>query len=261
MPTPLIPPSRLAADNPLVIAVELDEAAVRVTPAHRHERGQLIGARSGLLSIGTAQGRWVAPATHAIWIPPGEPHSVTSHGPFSGWSVYVAGQACASLPTEPTALLMSGLLREAVHRAAGWPDDTLDGPRLHIANVILDEMHSLPRGDTAGLPYPRDPRLARIAQALSDDPANPRGLDEWAAWAGISPRSLMRRFPIETGFTFTAWRQRVRLLRAIEWLADGKSITAIALDLGYENVSAFIAMFRRVFGVTPGRYPEKTRSL
>ena len=40
----------------------------------------------------------------------------------------------------------------------------------------------------------------------------------------------------------------------VELLAAGKPVTAIALDLGYDNVSAFIALFRRMFGTTPGRY-------
>ncbi|MGC0175398.1 helix-turn-helix domain-containing protein, partial [Klebsiella pneumoniae] len=53
---------------------------------------------------------------------------------------------------------------------------------------------------------------------------------------------------------FNEWRQRIRLLRALELLAAGKPVTAIALDLGYDNVSAFIGLFRRMFGTTPGRY-------
>ncbi|WP_283188680.1 helix-turn-helix domain-containing protein [Pseudomonas sp. PMCC200344] len=36
-------------------------------------------------------------------------------------------------------------------------------------------------------------------------------------------------------------------------MAPGEAVTTIALELGYENVSVFIAMFRRTFGVTPGR--------
>jgi AraC-like DNA-binding protein len=40
-------------------------------------------------------------------------------------------------------------------------------------------------------------------------------------------------------------------------LATGQPVTTIALDLGYDNVSAFIAMFKRVMGVTPGRYGEE----
>jgi AraC-like DNA-binding protein len=40
----------------------------------------------------------------------------------------------------------------------------------------------------------------------------------------------------------------------MELVADGASVTATALELGYENVSAFIEMFRRTTGTTPGRY-------
>ena len=42
-------------------------------------------------------------------------------------------------------------------------------------------------------------------------------------------------------------------MRALEMLAAGAAVTTVALDLGY-NVSAFIAMFKREHGVTPGRY-------
>ncbi|MGE8488865.1 MAG: helix-turn-helix domain-containing protein, partial [Paraburkholderia nemoris] len=76
----------------------------------------------------------------------------------------------------------------------------------------------------------------------------------WAAWAGVAPRTLSRRFVAETGLTFAQWRQQARLLRALELVADGLPVTTIALELGYDNVSAFIDMFRRVMGTTPGRY-------
>jgi AraC-like DNA-binding protein len=70
-----------------------------------------------------------------------------------------------------------------------------------------------------------------------------------AQGAGIAPRTLARRLAAETGFGLAEWRA----LHAIEMLADGPAVTTIAIDLGYDNVSAFIAMFRRTMGVTPGR--------
>ncbi len=154
---------------------------------------------------------------------------------------------------KPSVLSMTNLLREAITRAAAWQGVELNASQKRLAGVILDEIGSLPRVNL-GLPMPQDSRLLRIAQALSANPDDGRRLEEWAAWAGMSSRTLTRRFRAETGFSFNEWRQRIRLLRALELLAAGKPVTAIALDLGYDNVSAFIALFRRMFGTTPGRY-------
>ena len=64
----------------------------------------------------------------------------------------------------------------------------------------------------------------------------------------------------ETGFNFSTWRQRVRLLRSLELLAEGQSVTAIALDLGYASVSAYIGLFRRSFGETPASYRARLQA-
>ncbi len=258
MPDPLISVSQAeSAGGPLVVAVSQLGAHARSTAAHSHARGQLLGALRGLLTVGTRDSQWVVPAIHSVWIPPHHVHSLRSHGVFSGWSVYVAPAACAALPDAPCTMRTSGLLREAVMRAATWPgaehDDTHDDAQTRIAGVILDEIRTLPR-EPLGLPLPRDPRLVRIAQALADDLANHRRLDEWADWAGVPVRTLTRRFVAETGFSFTEWRQRARLLRALEMLAADTPVTNVALDLGYDSISAFIAMFRRTFGVTPTQY-------
>lgn len=163
----------------------------------------------------------------------------------------MAPSACAELPSEPCVLEVSSLLHEAVARAASWTSDALDAPQTRLAGVILDEIRMSPQV-ALGLPMPQDARLLRIAQALSDRPQDGRRLEEWAEWSGIAPRTLTRRFIDETGFTFTTWRQHVRVLKALEMLATGRPVTAVALDLGYDNVSAFIAMFRSILGVTPG---------
>lgn len=253
MQDPLIPLALASSvDGASLFAVTRQSGTVRATRSHRHARGQLLGAEAGLLSVDAGGSRWVVPATHAVWVPPDVAHGLRSHGPFVGWSLYVAASDCVDLPAAPRVMAMSGLLREAVARAAGWADEPFDAPKARLAGVILDEIRALPSADL-GLPLPRDRRLLKIAQALSDQPADGRRLDAWARWAGIAPRTLSRRFVAETGFSFTEWRQRVRLLRALEWLVAGKPVTATALDLGYDNVSAFIALFHRTFGVTPGK--------
>lgn len=45
------------------------------------------------------------------------------------------------------------------------------------------------------------------------------------------------------------------MARALEMLAEGSATTTIAIDLGYNSISGFIAFFRRIFGVTPTEHP------
>ena len=81
------------------------------------------------------------------------------------------------------------------------------------------------------------------------DPADERDLEHRASWAAVCSRPLSRRFVAETGFDFTAWRQRARLMRSLEMPTTGIPVTTIALDLGYSMVSSFIHLFCQTFGV------------
>jgi AraC-like DNA-binding protein len=241
--------------DPVLLVVASHEANGQSKEAHSHGRGQLFGSTRGLLTVGLDTGVWVVPATHAVWVPPRRLHWARSHGPFHGYAAYVAESSCAELPATPCSIRCSDLLRAAVLRAAGWDAGPLDARSQRTAAVILDEIRHQPV-DPLGLPLPRDARLMRIAQALLDEPASERSLEDWAAWAAVGERTLSRRFVSETGFTFTAWRQRARLQRALQMLADGMPVNAIAIDLGYSTPSTFIALFRRAFGQTPAVYRQ-----
>lgn len=238
----------------MLVAVVRDDATPRHTAEHSHARGQLIGALRGLVTLRTEAGQWVIPAVHAVWVPPHMVHGLHSHGPYAGFSVYILQDRCGDLPSEPRALRVSGLLREAVLRAATWQAGPLDAARTRVADMIIDEIATSPR-EALGLPMPKDRRLVGIAEALASNPADDRSLDGWASSGGLSKRNLTRLFRAETGYSLAQWRQQARLMRALEKLAAGEAVTTIAFDLGYETVSAFITAFRRSFGVTPGRYP------
>lgn len=169
------------------------------------------------------------------------------------WSVYIEEAACARLATEPQVIRVSGLLREAVHRIVAWGRGPRSESEHRLGNVLIDEIAMLPP-EPLSLAYPNDFRLRQITDGILSNLADERGMEDWARLAGITTRTLARRFVAETGFGFSEWRQRAKVLRAIELLAENMPVTTIAVDLGYTNVSAFIAMFTRILGTTPGCY-------
>ncbi|CAM3594608.1 HTH-type transcriptional repressor of iron proteins A [Vibrio aerogenes CECT 7868] len=239
--------------EPFILVICDEKPVERSSGLHKHARGQLSGLRKGVFTLGTETGTWIVPAEHAIWMPPGVPHFGYSHGAVESWSCYVSGPACTDLPRQPCLVKITRLLREAVMRASDWQGETLSERELRIAMVILDELCVAPV-EPFGLTMPKDPRLIRVARALLRDPGNKQSLQQWADWSGISNRSLSRKFVAETGYTFTAWRQRARLIRALELLAEGRQVTVVAFELGYDSVSAFISVFRQVLGTTPTHY-------
>jgi AraC-like DNA-binding protein len=117
----------------------------------------------------------------------------------------------------------------------------------HLAALVLDEIRRAPRAAFA-LPVPRDPRLAKLARALIEDPGSSLNIDSWADAIAVSRRTMTRLFREQTGMSFGAWRRRLRLLRAAARQADGEPISRVAASLGYRSVAAFQAMARREFG-------------
>lgn len=215
--------------------------------------GQLWAAFDGLMSLWTESGRRLVPAGHCAWVPPEHPHSVRAHEPFSGRVADIRKEACLTLPQKPCSFATSGLLREAILRVRGSESGSCNAEQQLLAMIICQEIRRLPQ-TRVGIALPSDPRLLRITTAIADDLADNRGLEQWATWTGMSTRTLVRRFMQETGLSFTEWRQQARVMRALEWLACGTPVTTVALDLGYDTVSAFIAMFRRAMGMTPTAY-------
>ena len=149
------------------------------------------------------------------------------------------------------------MLRELILAMVALGNDYQhDSPQARLMQVILDQIPAQPVA-TLSLPMPSDSRLLRITRGLIANPGDARGLADWAQIVGASQRTLNRRFQDQTAMSFRDWRQQCRLLRGLEMLAAGDNVTRVALELGYEHSSAFIAMFRRCLGTTPLRYLQR----
>jgi transcriptional regulator GlxA family with amidase domain len=86
----------------------------------------------------------------------------------------------------------------------------------------------------------REERLARVADALLDDVGDDRTLDDWAHLAGMARRTFMRAFSAQAGMSFGRWRQQARLFAALEMLAQSKSVTEVAIAVGYDSATELV---------------------
>lgn len=228
------------------------------TPEHSHRRGQLVVLTQGLVIVEAANERWMHPSRHCAWIPPDCRHAARSVGGAAGVMVDLSPQVCRGLPRTPCMLNASELLFAIAHRMLSWDlHQPLDSAKKRLVAALRDEIRQ-PGQQPLRLTIPKEERLARIANALLDDVGDNRTLAAWSDTAGVSRRTFMRAFSAQTGMSFGRWRQQARLFAALEMLAKGRSVTEVAIAVGYDSVSAFIEMFRTMLGATPRTYSRGT---
>ncbi|UZJ32727.1 AraC family transcriptional regulator [Streptomyces endophytica] len=231
-------------------------AAGEIIDAHRHDDHQIVYAGSGVVAVTTDAGTWFAPGTRAIWVPAGTVHAHRAHGHLD---LHLVGLPATDNPLgldTPTVLAVSPLLRELIRAYTAAPDDT--GPeRRRLRAVLRDQLRASPQ-QPVHLPTPTDPRLAAVCALLHEDPAEPRPLAALATATGAGERTLSRLFRSELGMTFPQWRTQSRLYHALRLLADDTPVTTVAHRCGWSSTSAFIDVFRRSFGYTPGTHNRRS---
>lgn len=246
-----------SADLPLTIrpVVGMDDVypAGYVDAFHTHDRAQLSFALSGVMSVMTEDSAYVLPPNRAIWLPAGTRHQVSCRTPVTLNILYI-DPAVDGQPDHArvfdVSLLTRALIQEILTFDHAYDETGREG---RIVALLLEEIGRMPAIPVSA-PMPHDRRLLRVCEQIVADPADQRDLDDFASIAGMGRRTFTRSFRQETGMAFAMWRQQVRLMAAISLLGEGKSITSIAYDVGYESPSSFTAMFHRVLGVPPSHY-------
>ncbi|HBO5289996.1 TPA: helix-turn-helix domain-containing protein [Pseudomonas aeruginosa] len=105
-----------------------------------------------------------------------------------------------------------------------------------------------------------DESILALQDWIEANHAEPLGLERMAAQAGLALRTLKRRFGAATGLSPIRYLQQVRVDRAKKLLlATPLSIREIAYEVGYENVSFFVRLFRKEAGDTPSHWRGRVR--
>jgi AraC family transcriptional regulator, dual regulator of chb operon len=145
---------------------------------------------------------------------------------------------------------IAALFHDAVRRDAG----------ALVRDAFLLQLAKLTGG--SGIPAVGDTASAWLKRGLiefeRDRKARSAGVSALARQCGCSRTHLARVFREHVGSTPSAWLLELRLADAQRLLVTtGLSVTDVALESGFENLSHFHRCFARHFGLTPLRYRKK----
>ncbi len=224
--------------------------------AHHHKEGQLFILEQGLMVLKTKKGQWVMASEMAGWIPPRCEHQAKNYGALKGNGFYLAPTLCKHLPKQPFVFSPNPLLKEIMLRFVTQKTAlTLENKRL--VQVMCDEIKATTPSPLY-LPMPKTHQLEKVAKEIIFNPEQNQTLAQWAKAVNMTTRTFTRHFRKETGMSFKKWQQTACLIKALTYLTQGKSVTWISITLGYQNVSAFIKVFKTFMGMTPAHYKKST---
>lgn len=154
-------------------------------------------------------------------------------------------------------LMVFGELAQAT--ASGGSDLGLDEIGYGFATRFVATVtgHSNNRRPASGRDRRRAIETAVWIDAHSDQPID---LEQAAATADLSPFHFLRVFADVLGVTPHQYLVRSRLRHAARLLADdARTITDIAYDVGFGDLSNFVRTFRRAAGVSPRGFRQASK--
>lgn len=236
--------------------VAVDYVKGMIIPPHAHlEHAHLLYATEGVMLIEAAQGRWLVPPNRAVWLVAKEKHTIVMRSHVKMRSLLIRSDVItAAFPQENCVISVSALMRELILASTALPVDYGDDPySCHLVGLLL----ALLKQHTSlslHLPWPKDARYHNICEYLIHHPADLRTIAQWAEEIFVSEKTFQRQFRQLTGLSFGKWRQQAKLLYSLEALNQGRPITEVALDFGYQSHSAYSAAFKAFFGQKPSEY-------
>lgn len=235
---------------------------------HAHAWAQLAYCASGIVQVSAAQSgdaadeiTYIVPPSRAVWIAPGARHHITVLEAAELRTLYIDASATPEGWQDCRVMVVSPLLREAIHALDTVAERPLTAAREQLLSaMVLDEItHADRQALGVPLPHPQtgDKRLRALCEAVLRAPTARATLAEWAADVGASERTVARLFRDELGLGYQQWRQQAILAHALPLLARGQSVSQVAAASGYASDSAFAAMFKAAMGQPPSHFQYK----
>lgn len=222
------------------------------TPDFSHDRHRLILVSRGALVVGRPDAKWVLPTGFAAWIPAKTRCALEPAGAARADVLYLRPDVINSRSATCEVIGVSPLLRALVEHLVARESLPVERASRRLA-AVLDDLIDSARAIDLRLPSPRHARAIQVAEMLMADPSDTPSLVALSRELAVSARTLARHFVADTGVTLGHWRRQFRLTHAVALVANGRPVKDVALEVGYESPSAFVAAFKRALGTTPAR--------
>lgn len=222
---------------------------------HVHEFAQFHFARKGNMRLETADNCWIVPSHYGIWIPAFMEHSVWAMDDVFLESLDIDTELLDNTISMCQAVAISDVAKELIHHASATIPELYDehGQDGKLVSVLLDIIFNLPQVDFV-LPWPKNPALNEMCRNILESPGAKHYIEMWSAKVGMSTRNFSRKFKTETGLSFNLWKQKMRIFESVIMLKQNKSVTTIALEMGYSSTAAFSYSFKTILGMPPTEY-------
>ena len=221
---------------------------------------KLIMVDTGQLDVEGASGGWLIVSGHLIFVPAERAFRIRS---ASGTTLHVVHldpsdadwihHGCWTTAATP-------LAREMIAQAVRWsPAEVQRGGTARLFFRTLSGLCAewFTNARMLWLPNVQSEPLRRAVLYLRDH-LDHAPLDEVAAAAGLSGRTLQRHCQAELGMLWRELTREARMMRALELLAGRSApVSAVASQIGFATNAAFTTAFARRFGMTPTDYASR----
>lgn len=221
---------------------------------HAHDKGQFLSVKGGSIVLTICDMAMVVPSHRAVWIPAGLTHECRHVDEAQLRSIYLSGPVLARLPGALAVVEMTPLLDAIFDNILTFDLSAPLAPaQTRLLEVLADQIAGQPM-EIAGLPMPRSAQLQAVAERLLRHDEGEVPVEILAREAGLTVRTLERRFRAELSMSLRQFRVQAKMMRAMELLSAGQSVKETAFRLNYQNAASFVEMFRKMTGYTPARH-------
>lgn len=226
-------------------------------PLHKHRKAQIVYSAQGVIRLQVPEvGIHFASVGQGIFIASEDAHEASYSGCIQANSLYLEPELLPkSGPFQRSYIFDTTEFFIALFRKLCDLKTCADlsEQRQSMVALLLSEL-SQHKDKIGFLPIAKDPVVVEAQNKLVANASLKIGASQIARDMGVSEKTFQRRFVIETGFTFSDWKNRLKLKLATELLHLREPVTEISMELGFQDVSSFIRFFRKHRGVSPGKY-------